>query len=257
MSCRIYADLGNMTLHWAVYADGQWLASEHISTGDGLTARCEQSLQNMLERAGRHAARQCSGGLMCSSSPAQTDALMQALQSHPELSLKAVTADMLAHIPTGYRERSQLGLDRIVNAAAVREMAVCPAIVADLGSCITVDLIDAQGALVGGAIAPGLPVMKAGLKAWTPHLQPALDAMSMPLDWRQPGRTTSECIALGVYTAVIAVTRQLCTAFAEQAEGAQIILTGGDAAWMHQTTGFGDRVDELLTLKGLQSLDRY
>lgn len=256
MSYRIYADLGNMTLHWALFNAGRWLASDRISSGNGLADRCEQSLRQMLRRSGQ-TLDGCTGGLLCSSSPRRTDAVLQALQNRCCVSMAMLTADMLDDIPTAYHDRSQLGPDRLVNAAAVRAHSFCPAVVADVGSCVTVDLVDADGVLLGGAIAPGLPVMKAGLSAWTPHLGPALDAMIIPQQWHQPGRSTSECMALGVYTAVVAVTTRLCAAFAGQAEGARIILTGGDADWLHQATGFGDLVDEMLTLKGLHSLDRH
>ena len=45
-----------------------------------------------------------------------------------------------------------------------------PAVVADVGSCVTVDYVDRDGVVVGGAIAPGLPLMKAVQAATTARI---------------------------------------------------------------------------------------
>ena len=49
----------------------------------------------------------------------------------------------------------EVGIDRICNTAAVKELASCPAIVGDIGSAVNYDVIDEKGAFIGGAIAPG------------------------------------------------------------------------------------------------------
>lgn len=49
----------------------------------------------------------------------------------------------------------QAGADRICNAAGVRAHYSYPAIVIDLGTATTFDVIDANGDYVGGVIAPG------------------------------------------------------------------------------------------------------
>ncbi len=254
MSFRVYADLGNMTLHWGIFRDGQWLAFSRISSSEALSDRCAASLNCMLKETGE-SLDSYSGGLLCSSSPRLTGEFLEGLKERLSIVLPEVSPEILAGVPTLYHNREQIGPDRLVNAAAVRAHYECPAIVADLGSCITVDLVDADGVLVGGAIAPGLPTMKAGLIAQTPHLQSALDEIAPPTDLASRGRSTVECISLGLYTSLIATTRDLCQNLAADLDQVRILLTGGDAAWVRSATGFGDVLDEILTLKGLQSLD--
>ena len=51
-----------------------------------------------------------------------------------------------------------VGVDRICNVAAAKELAGMPAIVGDIGSATNYDVVDENGAFIGGAIAPGIEV---------------------------------------------------------------------------------------------------
>src|ERR1041384_8325228 len=51
---------------------------------------------------------------------------------------------------------AEAGADRLANALAARNEFGGPAIVIDLGTSTNFDLISAEGAYIGGAIAPGL-----------------------------------------------------------------------------------------------------
>ncbi|MGH2429223.1 MAG: type III pantothenate kinase, partial [Candidatus Limnocylindria bacterium] len=51
---------------------------------------------------------------------------------------------------------SEAGADRLANALAVRTEFGGPAIVVDLGTSTNFDLVSAEGAYIGGAIAPGM-----------------------------------------------------------------------------------------------------
>ncbi len=259
MSWRLYADLGNATLHWGIFRDtdsrdAECVAHDRISATPELGQSCAPSLKSMLEQAGETIA-DYAGGLLCSSNPALTPDFISALEHATDITLPELTPAMTAHIPTSYHDRSQLGPDRLANAAAVIAYYECPALVADLGTCITVDLINDEGVLVGGAIAPGLPTIIAGLAAQTPHLAPALDKLEPPDDLTEPGRSTEECLALGIYTTLLGATLSLCTHFSFDLPSAAIVLTGGDAFCVHVMSDFGDVFDETLTLKGLQTLD--
>jgi type III pantothenate kinase len=50
---------------------------------------------------------------------------------------------------------SEVGADRIVNCVAAFELFGGPAIVVDLGTATTFDVVSAKGEFLGGAIAPG------------------------------------------------------------------------------------------------------
>ena len=52
----------------------------------------------------------------------------------------------------------EVGADRICNVIGAREKYGTPSIVIDFGSATTYDIIDENGAFIGGAIAPGIDV---------------------------------------------------------------------------------------------------
>ena len=49
-----------------------------------------------------------------------------------------------------------VGIDRICNVAAAKLLVGTPAIVGDIGSATNYDVVDKNGAFIGGAISPGL-----------------------------------------------------------------------------------------------------
>ena len=63
-----------------------------------------------------------------------------------------------------------VGADRIVNALAAYELFGGPIIAVDFGTATTFDCVDASGAYVGGAIAPGLQISAEALTSRTARL---------------------------------------------------------------------------------------
>jgi len=59
-------------------------------------------------------------------------------------------------MPIRYDNPHEVGADRIVNGVAAYAAYGGPVIVVDFGTAITLDVIDATGAYLGGAIAPGV-----------------------------------------------------------------------------------------------------
>ena len=57
--------------------------------------------------------------------------------------------------PCGWTGPHEVGADRLVNALAAARLYGTPAIVVDFGTATTFDCVGADGAFLGGAIAPG------------------------------------------------------------------------------------------------------
>ena len=64
----------------------------------------------------------------------------------------------------------QVGQDRIAAALGARKFFEPPYIVADMGTAVTIDLVDKNGNYAGGAIAPGLHAFTAYLSEKTAQL---------------------------------------------------------------------------------------
>ena len=90
---------------------------------------------------------------------------------------------------------SQLGQDRIADAVGAGVFLQPPYIVVDMGTAVTIDLVDAQGRYAGGAIAPGMNAFAAYLgerAAQLPVINPAVADCSLVI-----GKDTKEAMFVG------------------------------------------------------------
>ncbi|MFQ5738160.1 MAG: type III pantothenate kinase [Acidobacteriota bacterium] len=151
-------------------------------------------------------------------------------------------------IPILYHPISDVGADRIVNAVAAIEMAGCPAIVLDFGTATTFDAISPKGEYLGGIIAPGLGISAEAL---------FLRASKLPrVGIRKPSRvigdSTVGSIQSGLYFGYVALVEGILRRMRKEMGRAAVIATGGLAGMMSADLKSVDRVEEDLTLYGLQ-----
>ena len=154
---------------------------------------------------------------------------------------------------------ADVGADRLVNALAAARIHGTPAIVVDLGTATTFDCVAADGAFVGGAIAPGLELGLDALAARTAKL-PRVELR--PPD-RALGRDTVGAIQSGAilgYQSLVEgllarLRREVAEGSATSEDDVRVILTGGlsGTPWA-RTIGRVDAIDPDLTLKGLAIL---
>lgn len=126
-------------------------------------------------------------------------------------------------------EPAQVGIDRILAALAAdrlrqRDRA---AIVVDLGTAITVDLVDLDGAFSGGAILPGIATSARALADQTDALpQVTLDFLDNPP--AALGKSTVSAIESGIYWGAIGAIRELVTQLsAPNSIRPDLFITGG------------------------------
>lgn len=119
----------------------------------------------------------------------------------------------------------RVGMDRLANAVAVNRIREPgePAIVIDMGSALTVDLVSAKGAFVGGAILPGIGTSARALHEFT-DLLPLVDVTEPP---PALGKSSIEAIRSGLYWGAVGGVRELVAQLAPDPLAAQIFLTGG------------------------------
>jgi type III pantothenate kinase len=157
-------------------------------------------------------------------------------------------------------ERPQeVGADRLVNALAAARLYGTPAVVVDFGTATTLDCVAADGAYVGGAIAPGLELGLEALAARTAKL-PRIELRTPD---RAIGRDTVSAMQAGTIFGYQALASGLLARVRAELAGAagvdprdvRAILTGGLSAapWARGVEGV-DAIDPDLTLKGLAIL---
>lgn len=128
-----------------------------------------------------------------------------------------------------YKTPQTLGADRI--AAVAGAMRLYPGenvLCIDAGTCITFDLLSADGVYQGGAISPGIQMRYQALNHYTGKL---------PLIRHQifdapAGQSTEESILAGVQQGIIGeIHWQIAQANAKY-PGIRVVITGGDASFL-------------------------
>lgn len=165
-------------------------------------------------------------------------------------------ASETAPIALGVDEPSRIGVDRVMAAVAANRLrrADTPAIVVDVGTAITVDLISATGTLEGGAILPG-PTTAGRALADTADRLP--DVLFGELDYAPDavGRSTIPAIEAGLFWGAVGAIRELIARQRDRLTAApQVFLTGGAAPSVARLIGGPDlsvRYVPHLTLSGI------
>ncbi|MEQ8763834.1 MAG: type III pantothenate kinase [Planctomycetota bacterium] len=156
-----------------------------------------------------------------------------------------VGVDLPIDIPNRTEQPESVGLDRLLNAREAHRRFGA-SIVVDLGTAITLDVINEDGEFLGGVIAPGIGTGARALHEYTARLPQARPArLPEPL-----GRTTEQAIQSGLYWMAVGGIRLLIEKLsAELAAQPTIVATGGDAYLVLPAIPEIDRVHPHLTLE--------
>jgi type III pantothenate kinase len=141
--------------------------------------------------------------------------------------LAAVDLPIQADVP----RPDMVGIDRLLGAVAANRLRAenRPAVVVDLGTAITVDLVSPAGAFLGGAILPGIGLSARALHDFT-DLLPRFDMQSLAEPPTALGTNTIEAMRAGIYWGAVGGVRQLIDLLTTSVGSApQIYLTGGAA----------------------------
>ena len=150
-------------------------------------------------------------------------------------------------IKTDYPD--ELGADRIVNAVAAYHTYGVPAIIIDYGTATTFCALDEHKNYIGGAIAPGIELSSNALFEKTAKL-PEVELIEPK---NAIGKNTIQAMQSGVYLGHIGLTRELVKRFKKELRGnPKVIATGGLAELIGRSCPIIDKVDPLLTLRGLK-----
>jgi type III pantothenate kinase len=250
-------DIGNTNVTTGLFRSGGLVATRRATTHARATADELEHLLDALLRLDDASFGDVSGIVCCSVVPALTAAIetVAARRERPLLSAAVGTVPIAIRV----ERPSDVGPDRLVNALAAARIHGTPAIVADFGTATTFDCVAADGAFVGGAIAPGLELGLEALAARTAKL-PRVELRAPD---RAIGRDTVGAIQSGAilgYQAladglIARIRAELADATGTKQADVRVILTGGLSAapWARALAGV-DAIDPDLTLKGLAIL---
>ena len=148
-----------------------------------------------------------------------------------------------------YDNPVEIGADRLADAVAAVALVGAPVVVVDLGTATNMEVVDADGAFLGGVIAPGLAMGADALASRAAKL-PQVD-LSQPA--RTIGRNTVEAMHAGIiYGEVARIDGLVRRIFSELGYEAPVIATGGFSACVAGLSETITRREPLLTLQGLR-----
>ncbi len=165
-----------------------------------------------------------------------------------------LTCDTCAGLDLVYPKPTEIGQDRIANAIAAQEFYGTPAIVIDMGTAVTFDIVSSQG-YEGGIIAPGLAVMTRYLHEQT-ALLPQLSAEDLLNVEGAIGKSTVHAMKLGVavgFSGMIdALLKKVTDELQKKGEPKPVVLsTGGSIANLTKDWAQKSEFVQDLTLMGL------
>lgn len=242
-------DVGNTQTQLGVF-DGERLVHEwRLSTvRDRTVDEMGLLVTSVLERAGIDA-DQLGGMVLASVVPPLTGVLERCGRQYLDLEALTVTPALVADLPIRYEPPGDVGADRIVNAVAARDRYGVPAVVVDFGTATTFDVIDGEGAYLGGVIATGIGVSADALFARAARL-PRVDVRRPD---RVIGRSTVGSVQAGLLFGYADLVDGLLTRIAEELGcSPTVIATGGWASTLGPECDGIDHVDPQLTLEGLR-----
>jgi type III pantothenate kinase len=147
-----------------------------------------------------------------------------------------------------------VGPDRLVNTVAGFDRHGGDLIIVDFGTATTFDVVDGDGAYIGGVIAPGVNLSLEAL-----HMAAAaLPHVDITKPQHAIGTNTVACMQSGVYWGYVGLVEGIVDKIRiERDRPMTVIGTGGLAPLFEQGTEVFDSVEEDLTMHGLALIHRY
>jgi type III pantothenate kinase len=156
---------------------------------------------------------------------------------------------MIENIDFSPVDTTTVGADRLANIAAAASLGTVPMIIADCGTAITTEILDAERKFRGGVILPGRRLARQALKDHT-ALLPLVELSDDPLHlpW---GTNTRGAIRTGVDLGTVGALERILKETQAQLGGARIMITGGDAPFFVRHLDGVEAAPEDFTLHGL------
>lgn len=247
-------DIGNTHTVAGLYAGDTLKEHWRVATDSHATAdQLAVMLSSLLKLRG-HSFRDADSLIVSSVVPSLVAQYQSVASDYLGAEALVVGPGMKTGLPVLTNNPHEVGADRIVNAVAAIEMLGGPCVVVDFGTATTFCAISSAGEYLGGAIAPGVEVSLEALTSRAARLS--------RVDLGEPegviGKTTASSLRSGVVLGfaglVDGIVRRMQHELGADADTGNVstVATGGFAELVVPHTETLDRVDPLLTLRGLK-----
>ncbi len=225
--------------HWRVSTNAQRTADEHAVL-----------LKSLFEGVGL-SFDMFDGIIVSSVVPPLMLTLKTLSEKYFGVSPLVVGAGIKTGIKIKFENPREIGADRIVNAVAGYELYGGPLIIVDFGTATTFCAITEQGEYLGGAIAPGIGISTEALFVRAAKL-PRVELAKPPF---VIGKNTVSSMQSGIIYGFAGQVEAIVSRMKKELCGNPTVIATGDMAGLiAEEAVIIDKVDPLLTLKGLQIL---
>lgn len=194
--------------------------------------------------------------IICSVVPDKTNFIIRLIKTKLGVPVFVVGKDWIVPITNRYHNPKQVGQDRLIVVYAVKILYGQPAIVIDLGTAITFDVLSEKGHYEGGIIVPGIRLSLESLYTKT-ALLPKIESVKSPKTLI--GKNTKESILSGIFYGY----GEMCSGLIDKVSNhmksdPQVIVTGGYTGVMKRFISAKiTKIDRLLVFKGMAALHNH
>ncbi len=248
-------EVGNSNTLFGLYGheDDQLLRSWRLSTNRDRMGDDWLALLAALFTADGRALSEIDAVILSSVVPGITRSIVEMAQGRLGVEPLIVDADLDLGLRILTDNPREVGADRLVDSVAAFARYGGPAIVVDLGTATTFDVISADGDYIGGAIAAGLTTSLRALTAGAAQLF----TVELTLPTRAIATNTIDHLRSGIVLGHLAMLEGMIARIRRQlGVDAPVVLTGGLAAIFAGASPLIAHHDPDLTLDGLQIIHR-
>ena len=234
---------------------GLFTASGELTTAYRLSTERERmpdewfAMLAALLASDGHGLAEVDGVIISSVVPSVTTWLVDMSRHRLRIDPVIVTGDLDVGLDLDVEEPEHLGADRIVDCVAAFDRYGGPAIIVDLGTATTFDVIGRNGAYKGGAIAAGVATSLQALASNAAQLF----NVELYMPDAVIGLNTGDQLRSGIVAGHLAMLEGMVERTrAELGTDAQVIVTGGLSPLFADRSTLFDHFDPDLTLHGLR-----
>lgn len=243
-------DVGNTNIKTALFNGKDLVKYWRISTNTTYTSDEYGILLHNLFAHGGLQMGEVEGVILSSVVPTINFTLEHMCQNYFHKEPVFVEPGIKTGINIKYENPRELGSDRIANAVAAYEQYGGPCIFIDFGTATTFGVVNEKGAFLGGCICPGIKLASEALVSGAAKL-PRFELV-------RPesiiGRTTVHNLQAGLFYGYVGQVNYIIRKMKQEIgnDKAYVVATGGLARLISPESREIDKLDGLLTLKGLR-----
>jgi len=246
----IAVDIGNTNINIGLFLEGKDEFVESIPGGSrAKLTNCLKSAWQKIPIIESSKEHKRNGVIVVSSvKPAWTKVIREIAEVHLDEEIHIIGKDIPLPMQLWVDEPDKIGTDRVVSAAAAYEVAEDVVIVADLGTAVTIDLVDQNGIFLGGVICPGFEISAKALRDYTAQL-PNIKVTKPKAPY---GKNTVDAINCGLYYSIVGALQEIIRRYAEVfGKWPQTVITGSGAKVIAGDCEFIDNYVPNLVVKGI------